>query len=157
MQHCRCGNRPAAAVARAMPASGWLFAAGMFVLQAGTAAGQGTGPVSIELNRLEPVDGSCQAYLVVGNRTASSFDSRALDLVMFDAEGIVSRRMAVDLAPLPAGKTSVRVFSLDGNDCETVGRVLLNSVLSCRDASGEQPDCLGLIETLSRTATPFIE
>ena len=134
-----------------------ILLAGLLSLDAGTAIGEEAGVVSLELNRLEQVDGSCRAYLVVGNGATADFESLGLDLVMFDTEGIVSGRVAVELAPLPAGKTSVRVFSLDGIDCETVGRVLLNAIVSCQDGSGERPDCLGLVETSSRAAAPFIE
>ena len=132
-------------------------AVGLMLLQTAPALAQDTGTVSLELNRLEQVEGSCQAYLLVGNETEVDFESLGLDLVMFDPEGIVSRRIAVELAPLPAGKTSVRVFSLDGTACDKVGRVLLNSVVSCEDGSGERSDCLGFIETSSRAAASFIE
>lgn len=151
------------------PAGKWCrvasAVAGAFLfLQAGAASGAAqsaekpdVGMVSVELNRLEPQQGACQAYLVIGNDTAIGFESLALDLVMFDPQGVVSRRLAVELAPLPAGKTSVRVFSLAETSCEAIGRVLLNAIVSCRDASGERKDCLDLVDTSSRAPASFIE
>lgn len=141
--------------------SGAVLGAAMLSLLAGQAIGQeareATETVSVELNRLEQTNGACQAYLVVGNTTPADFETLGVDLVMFDQDGIITRRVAVDLAPLPAGKTSVRVFSLDGMECDSVGRVLLNSVVSCEDGTGERTDCLGLVKPSSRAAAAFIE
>lgn len=142
---------------RAILRPGAVLLGGVLSLNAGPALSQQAETVSVELNRLEQAHEACQAYLVLGNETQSDFESLSLDVVMFDEEGIVSRRMAVELAPLPADKTSVRVFSLDGTACEAVGRVLLNSVLNCRDQTGERSDCLADIETSSRASVPFIE
>lgn len=151
------GAGRAAALAAALIALPMVLPAGPAIGQqvSEEAAGQSAG-VSVELNRLEQTDGACQAYVVVQNRTPADFESLALDLVMFDPDGIVSHRVAVEMAPLPTDKTSVRVFPVEGVDCGSIGRVLLNSVVSCRDGSGERDDCLGLIETSSRTTAPFI-
>ncbi len=157
MQNRKLGTSFAKTLARARKQPVATLIAGLLCAHPGAALGQEAEAISIELNRLEQADGSCQAYLVVGNATQASFDSLGLDLVMFDPEGIVSRRIAVELAPLPAGKTSVRVFSIEGSECDSVGRVLLNSVVSCRDGSGDRPDCLGLVEPSSRAAAPFIQ
>ncbi|HLS18753.1 MAG TPA: hypothetical protein VK090_03000 [Paracoccaceae bacterium] len=113
--------------------------------------------LSIELNRLDAAENTCKASLVVSNGTGTGFESLVLDLVMFDSDGIIAGRMAVELAPLPPAKTSVRAFSLGGMECESVGRVLLNTVVACETAEGEQDRCLEMIRTSSRTDVPFIE
>jgi len=113
--------------------------------------------VRVELNKLEPHQGACRAYLVLENETASAFEQLKLDLVMFDQEGIVAKRVAVETAPLPAGKTSLKVFDMEGLACEAVGRVLLNGVMACADASGPREDCLGRIATASRGRVELIE
>ena len=114
-------------------------------------------PVSLQLNKLEPDGGSCRAYLVVENGSDSAFESLQLDLVMFDGEGIVAKRLAVETAPLPAGKTSVKVFGISGLACGDIGRVLLNGVLACEDQGGERDDCLRQLATDSVAGVPFIE
>lgn len=113
--------------------------------------------LTVELNRLDPDENSCKASFVISNQTEIGFESLALDLVIFDREGIIARRVAVELAPLPSSKTSVRAFSLGGMECDSVGRVLLNSVISCETGEGERPDCAGMIRTVSRTDLPFNE
>src|SRR3546814_3969131 len=86
---------------------------------AGPALAQAAGgeTVSIELNKLEPQESACRAYLVVKNTGEQAFDSLKLDLVMFDRGGVVAKRLAVQAGPLPVGKTSLKVF-----DVEEIGR-----------------------------------
>lgn len=115
------------------------------------------GSVNVELNRLDPAENNCKASLVITNESGIEFESLALDLVVFDNDGIIAGRMAVELGPLAGTKTSVRAFSLGGMECDSVGRMLLNSVVSCETGEGKRSDCLGLIQTSSRADAPFIE
>ncbi|MEM0922424.1 MAG: Tat pathway signal sequence domain protein [Pseudomonadota bacterium] len=112
--------------------------------------------VMVELNKLETEGSACQAYILLQNKTETAFENLALDLVMFDPDGIIARRLAVEMAPLRAGKTSVKVFGIDGLTCEGIGRVLVNDVLSCTAGGAAKSDCLGLIETVSRGPVELI-
>ncbi|MBA2491703.1 MAG: Tat pathway signal sequence domain protein [Gammaproteobacteria bacterium] len=111
----------------------------------------------VELNKLEPQDGACRAYLVFENRTATSFSGLTLDLVMFDGEGVIARRLAVDAAPLPADKISVKLFDIDDLECANVQRILINDVLDCQDENGEVSDCVARIETRSRADAALVK
>ncbi len=126
----------------------------MFVMPAAHAS---DGAVTVELNRLEPNGEACRAYLVLQNGTESDFATLRLDLVMFDTDGVVANRLALETAPLPAGKTSLKVFDIDGLACERLGRVLLNGVMACADESGPRNDCLALVEPSARGPVEFIE
>ena len=119
-------------------------------------AGSGKDGVSIELNKLEPNGEACRAYLMVKNAGASAFESLKLDLVMFDRDGVVAKRLAVQAAPLPVGKTSLKVFDIAGHDCAGIGSILLNDVLAC-EPSPEADGCLGLIAASARGEVPFIK
>lgn len=118
---------------------------------------RGADSLRIELNKLEPMETACRAYLLFENGTASNFQSLKLDLVMFDPEGIINRRLAVEGGPLPAGKTSVKLFDIEGVSCDTVSRVLLNGVLNCSDGQGDRQDCLHLIETATRSSAELFK
>ncbi len=107
--------------------------------------------VRVELNKLEPQEGACRAYLVFENQTQRSFSGLTLDLVMFDKEGVIAKRLAVNAAPLPADKTSVKLFDIEGLACDNIGRILVNDVLDCQDESGDVSDCVGLIDASSRS------
>ncbi|MEL6204185.1 MAG: hypothetical protein AAFR47_02580 [Pseudomonadota bacterium] len=128
----------------------------LFVLTFGSPA-LGTEPrISVELNKLEAGGGSCQAYLVLENATEDAFDRLVLDLVMFDPDGIIARRLAVDIAPLAAGKLAVKVFSVQDLACTGIGRVLVNGVLGCEAGGAAREDCLSLVETASRAGVDLI-
>jgi len=123
-------------------------------LLAGPAAAAGT--VSVELNRLEPTEDACRAWLVIENG-AGAFDALTLDFVIFDADGVVADRLAVDLAPLAAGKTAVKAFDLAGRDCARLGRFLMNGVLGCEGVEKSPRDCAGLVRPRAREGLSFIE
>ncbi|MEM7667830.1 MAG: hypothetical protein AAF317_01605 [Pseudomonadota bacterium] len=112
--------------------------------------------IKVELNKLEPQGGACQAYILIQNKTSSTYSNLSLDLVMFDSNGIISRRLAVEMAPLRAGKTSVKVFGIDGTSCDGISRILVNDVLSCTSDGAVQETCLDRIETASRGSVELI-
>lgn len=103
--------------------------------------------VSVELNRFESREDACRVSLVVANPTDKAIDSLKLDLVFFDKQGVISRRLAVEAGPLRATKTAVKLFDAAGVGCGDVSRVLLNDVTACGGAEG---DCLGLVTTSSK-------
>lgn len=127
------------------------------LMQVGAAAAVDAPGLRVELNRLEPVGDACRVYLVLANGTADSFNAFKLDLVLFDTDGVIARRLAVEAAPLRAEKTSVKLFDLDALACDRVGSVLVNDVLACGTAAGPVEDCVGRIETASRTAAKLVK
>jgi hypothetical protein len=104
----------------------------------------------VELNKLESQNSACLAYLVFENNTGHSFSDLTLDLVMFDKQGIIINRLAVNAAPVAAEKTSVKLFDIEDLACEEIGSILLNGVLDCRDEGGKVPNCVALLSPSSR-------
>ena len=113
------------------------------------------GGLSLELNKLEDTDDACRAYLVLDNGTAGPVESLRLQLVLFDPEGVITRRLAVQAGPVGAGKTSVRIFDVSGQQCGDIGRILLNDISECEGPDGEIADCADLLEVSSRADVPF--
>ena len=113
--------------------------------------------VRIELNKLEDVGGGCRVYLVLGNATGAGFSAFKIDLVLFDRTGVINKRLAVDVAPLRPGKTTVRLFDIEGVPCAEAGRILVNDVIECRDGETERRNCVDLVATESRARTELIE
>ncbi|HYZ39005.1 MAG TPA: Tat pathway signal sequence domain protein [Stellaceae bacterium] len=108
--------------------------------------------IGIELNRLEEQGPNCRAYLVVANPGETTFSSFKLDLVIFDGSGTIMRRLALDLAPLRAAKTSVKVFDITDTPCAGIGSILVNDVVDCRDAKGAVADCIDRVSASSKLA-----
>lgn len=115
------------------------------------------GELGIELNKLEPAETACRAYLVFENRTANAYRSLKLDLVMFGTDGVIIKRLAVEGGPLAKDKTSVKLFEITDVTCEQIGRVLMNDVISCEDALGERQNCVDDVATSSRSAVSFFK
>lgn len=132
------------------------LAAALGLLAAASAYAQ-AGGIEVELNKLENVNGACRAYLVTQNLTQSRFDSVSLDVVMFDNDGIVAKRLAVQIGPMAPNKTSLKVFDVNDLSCDDIGQLLLNDVLECRDDNGARDDCLSLISVSQRGHTSFIK
>lgn len=109
------------------------------------------GVIGVELNRLEPAGDACRPNLVLVNGTDLMLSEFRLDMVMFDADGIVADRLAVDASPLLPGNTSLIVFEVPAMACDGIGRVLINAVLACAGGPDEPGGCLSLIEPSSRT------
>mgnify|MGYP001829188163 CR=1 FL=1 len=127
------------------------LAAVLGIAAAGGAAAQGEpGRLTIELNKLEPQGEACRSYLVIDNATSVALTELVLDLYVFNRDGVIERRIAMDTREVPPGKTQVRLFDIRDIDCETIGRLLINGVLSCRDAAGDRADCQGLLALRSR-------
>lgn len=101
-------------------------------LAAGSASAQPAAPLKLELNRLEARDGgACRVWFVANNPGAEAIDPLRLDLVLFGRDAVILRRLAVDIGPLPAARTAVRIFDVGGLRCEEIGQLLLNDVLAC--------------------------
>lgn len=113
--------------------------------------------VTLELNKLEQVDETCRAYMLFKNDSRSDFDQFRLDLVLFDAEGVISRRIAIEAAPLEAGRSTVKFFDFTEQQCESIDRILVNGVSPCADASGEREDCNDMLNLASRADVEFYQ
>ncbi len=116
--------------------------------QAGKPASAGM--VTVEINKLESVDGACRVYLLLRNATETSFDKLQIELVSFEPSGEIGQRIAVDLAPLQAGRTVVRLFDLPKVDCRQIAKVLLNDVIACSPAPAGGASCLDDLQPSSR-------
>lgn len=132
---------------------GCLIGLGM----SGICHGQNPSALRLELNKLETLEDACRAYLVFENNTQITYQSLKLDLVLFDGDGIINRRLAVEGGNLPVGKTSVKLFDIRGTECNSVSRVLLNDVLDCSDIQGPRQNCIDDIDTASRANADFFK
>ncbi|UFN48673.1 Tat pathway signal protein [Roseomonas sp. OT10] len=115
------------------------------------------GQIGLELNRLEPqpslgAGGGCRAWLLLRNPGEEAVDPLRLDLLIFGKDGVIARRLALDVGPLPASKTLARIFDLSALPCDQIGSLLLNDLLACGPAPEGRTACLPRINTSSRVA-----
>jgi hypothetical protein len=107
--------------------------------------------IHIELNKLEPQDNACRTYLVLDNRTKMEFDEIGLDVFIFGKDGVIARRVALTFRPIKPAKTRVVLFDIANVKCESIGRFLINSVLSCKTPNGNANACTEMLTVSTRT------
>jgi hypothetical protein len=125
---------------------GWPLALLALFTGGPAAAGQ---PLAIELNKLEPQEKGCRAYIVVVNSGETAYSALKLDLVMFRSDGVIGKRFVIDLAPMKPQKKSVKSFDLVDTACDQVGSLLVNEVMECATEAGPAENCLAALSLTS--------
>lgn len=112
-------------------------------------------PLKLQLNKVEAAGEACRITMLVDNARGAGLKSYKIDLFAFDPEGVAQKRVAVELGPLPARKTTVKIFDFPGIACGKVGRILLNDVLACDGGDAAREACLERTETETKAGIPF--
>lgn len=120
-------------------------AAGDSAPAASAAAAPSAPQISVELNKLEPVEKGCRVYTVVDNPGQTVYQTLKLDLILFHTDGVIGRRLMLDLAPLKSQKKTVKMFDLDGTPCDKIGSFLVHDVMECKSDAGAVANCLDAI------------
>ena len=116
------------------------------------------GPLTVELNKLEPGEaGGCRAYFLFRNATGLAFEELELSLAVIDADGVIDRLLTIDAAPVPAARTTLKLFEIPEIACGDVSEVLLHDLPACRPQNAEPMDCFERIELQSRAAAPLVK
>lgn len=108
--------------------------------------------IAIELNKLEQTEKGCRVYVVVNNAGEAAYQAYKLDLVLFQPDGVIGKRLALDLAPIRGSKRTVKLFDFEGVPCDRIGSLLVNDMLDCRTDAGVQSDCLAGLTLSSLTS-----
>jgi hypothetical protein len=146
-----CAGAAQAVVSRGMIAAALL----VFALPCANAAEPA--PLTLELNKLEPNGAGCRIYMLIENRSEIAYQSFKLDLVLFQPNGIIGKRVALELAPAPADKRSLKVFDVEKNACESIGSVLINEVMACSTAAGPAENCLARLTLKSLASVQLMK
>jgi hypothetical protein len=125
---------------------GWLLL-GLLVASSAQAAET---DLRVELNGAEATQGRCRLSFVIENKADTPVESLKLDLVLFNKDGVVQRRLVAEMGPVRRAKTIVKAFDVEGG-CESVGSVLVNDVAACAPAA--LGDCLDRLALASRVAS----
>ncbi|MDA1100190.1 MAG: hypothetical protein O2967_14525 [Proteobacteria bacterium] len=111
--------------------------------------------LGLELNKAEDSAQGCLATVLIGNDLGQTLDRFRLDLVLFDSSGVLFDRLLIDLAPLPAGRTTIARFALHAGRCDGISRILLRDLPACRAQDGKTYDCLTDLVITTRAAIGF--
>ncbi len=117
---------------------------------------QDTG-LSVELNKFEDVEGGCQAFFLFQNTTAQNFEGFEMSLAILSTNGVIDRLLTIDAAPLPANRTTLKLFEIPQTQCASIGEILLHDIGSCKPQNGQEMDCFSILSLGSRTAAPLVK
>ncbi len=115
------------------------------------------GGLIIELNKVEDLDGGCQAWPVFQNKLGAALDRFNLDLFKFDKDGVIVGRLLIEILPMRNGRTRVTVYRLHDGPCSGLSRVLVNDILECRAEGNGELDCLAGLSVMSRSAIDLVK
>lgn len=114
-----------------------------------------SGNFGLELNNARAVGDGCRLTYVATNNTGVALSKTSYEVAVFDQEGVVSRLLILEFGQLQNGKTKVVQFDLADKPCETISRLLVNSVAECTAADGSAPNCMDGLVTSSRGEIQF--
>lgn len=123
---------------------------------AGPASAQ-TDRLIVELNKFEPIDNGCRTFFLFRNQTVNAFQGFEMSLAILDEEGIIDRLLTVDAAPLPAERTTLKLFEIPDTTCDSVGEILLHEISTCEPDQGGPIDCFDIVDLRSRTSAPLVK
>jgi hypothetical protein len=116
------------------------------------------GRLTVELNKVEQGEpDGCRAFFLFRNRTGKSFEGFEMSLAVLDSSGIIDRLLTIDAAPLPAGRTTLKLFEVPQIACADISEILLHELPSCKPQNEEEMDCFDLIELVSRTDAALVK
>lgn len=111
--------------------------------------------IRLELNKLEPAEGGCSLYFVLGNQSPDELAELQTEVYLFDREGAILRGLLFQFQNVRSGRTKVVAFAVPDLGCESIGRVLVNDVPVCT-----KPDAspvAGCAERLQVTSRSEVE
>ncbi len=111
------------------------------------------GQLTVELNKVEPGDtGGCRAFFLFRNLTATTLDAFEMSLAILDGQGVIDRLLTIDAAPLPVGRTTLKLFEIPEIACDDISEILLHDIPSCAAAGGAETDCFANLDLVSRAS-----
>lgn len=111
----------------------------------------------VELNKFEAIDNGCRTFFLFRNQTVNAFQGFEMSLAILNDEGIIERLLTVDASPLPAERTTLKLFEIPETTCESVGEILLHEISRCETDQGGQMDCFDIVDLSSRTSAPLVK
>lgn len=113
--------------------------------------------LTVELNKTEDVDGGCRSYFLFRNRTDLTLLEFEMSLAIMNSEGVIDRLLTIDAAPLPASRTTLKLFEVPEIGCDAIGEILLHDIAACRPQNEEPIDCFAIVDLESKAAAPLVK
>lgn len=140
------------------PISAALAAAMTLALGMAAPVAAQQGGLSVELNKFEEVEGGgCRAFFLFRNTTPTTFEGFEMSLAVLDSDGVIDRLLSIDAAPLPAARTTLKLFEIPEIACARISEVLLHEITTCRPQNAEAMDCFPILTLGSKTGAQLVK
>ena len=127
----------------------------LFSVQIGVAQ---DGRLVVELNKFEAnEEGGCRAFFLFRNQTDLTLEGFEMSLAILDTGGVIDRLLTIDAAPLPAARTTLKLFEVPDISCTAISEILLHELSSCRPQNADEMDCFPIIDLVSRTDAALVK
>lgn len=114
--------------------------------------------LTVELNKFEAAENAgCRAFFLFRNQTEKSFEGFEMSLAILNTDGVIDRLLTIDAAPLPAARTTVKLFEIPQIACADISEVLLHELASCKPQNEEETDCFPFLDLVSRTSAALVK
>lgn len=111
------------------------------------------GRLTVEMNKFEDGEGGgCRAFFLFRNDTGMTLEAFEMSLAVLDGDGVIDRLLTIDAAPLPASRTTLKLFEVPEVACSAISEVLLHDLPACKPQNADPVDCFPLIDLVSRTS-----
>jgi hypothetical protein len=107
--------------------------------------------IGIELNKVEDTEQGCRPHFLFNNQSGHQLNQFQVELVLFDEQGVYSKQIRLDMAPLYENKKVLASFLLSDVPCEQISSMLINDLPNCKNSSGTDLDCLALLQVSSKS------
>lgn len=122
------------------------------------ATAQNGGGLTVELNKFEEIDsGGCRAFFLFRNTTGKSFAGFEMSLAILDGQGVIDRLLAIDAAPLPVSRTTLKLFEIPETACTDISEILLHDVTSCQPQNEAETNCFPFLTLTSKTPAALVK
>ncbi|MFQ5624766.1 MAG: hypothetical protein ACE5FS_15385 [Paracoccaceae bacterium] len=124
----------------------------------GMAAAAEDGRLTVELNKFEDGDGgSCRAFFLFRNRTDLTLEGFEMSLAVLDTNGVIDRLLTIDAAPLPAQRTTLKLFEIPEITCSGISEILLHEIAACKPQNADEIDCFSIIGLASKASAALVK
>ncbi|MCV2869207.1 hypothetical protein OEW28_11270 [Defluviimonas sp. WL0002] len=127
------------------------------VSQVSAAAAQ-EGRLTVELNKFESAEGGgCRAFFLFRNETGMALEQFEMSLAVLDQGGVIDRLLTIDAAPLPAHRTTLKLFEIPGLGCDAVSEILMHDIPACKPQNADPVDCYSFLSLSSKASARLVE
>jgi hypothetical protein len=131
--------------------------AAIFIALGGPATAQ-DGGLTVEMNKFEEnAGGGCRAFFLFRNQSPKTFEAFEMSLAILDQSGVIDRLLSIEAAPLPAGRTTLKLFEIPEIACSAISEVLLHEVSACRPQNEPEMDCFPILSLDSKTSAKLVK